>query len=76
RQVLHRRAGKALKHSRRRDFSALAWHLERAGQLGQAAEYALQAGREAKTIFAHVEARAHFDRALELLQEEAMRLGD
>ncbi|NIV32496.1 MAG: AAA family ATPase, partial [Anaerolineae bacterium] len=76
RQVLHRRAGKALKHFRRGDFAALAWHLARAGKLGQAAEYALQAGREAKAIFAHVEARAHFDGALELLREEAARLDD
>ena len=71
RRLLHRRAGQALEDVRREDLAALAWHFERAGDQCQAAQYALQAGREAKTIFAHGEARGHFDRALDLLQEEA-----
>jgi predicted ATPase/DNA-binding SARP family transcriptional activator len=74
RQVLHRRAGKALEEIRRGDVAALAWHFERAKDFGRAAQYALQAGREAKAIFAHAEARAHFDRALALLHEQEVRL--
>ena len=74
RQVLHRRAGHALERTRRGDFAALAWHFERAGDLGLAAQYALQAGREARAIFAHVEARTNFERALSLLKEESAQL--
>ncbi len=74
REVLHRRAGEALEHLDPANAGALARHFERAGQPGRAAPYALQAGRTAKEVFAHIEARAYFDKALELLEWEAVDL--
>ncbi len=74
REVLHRRAGEALERLDPANAGALARHFERAGQPGRAAPYALQAGRTAKQVFAHIEARAYFDKALELLEWEAVDL--
>jgi DNA-binding SARP family transcriptional activator len=74
RRVLHRRAGEALEELQPGSAAVLAQHFERAEELGRAAQYALQAGREAKTVFAHVEARGHFDQALALLKQEAVDL--
>jgi DNA-binding SARP family transcriptional activator/tetratricopeptide (TPR) repeat protein len=74
RQLLHRRAAAALLGSRSNDVGALAWHFEQAGDLAQAAGYALQAGERAKDVFAHVEAHAYFDKALTLLEREAGHL--
>jgi predicted ATPase len=73
---LHRRAGKALEKLRPGDSSVLAWHFEQAGEPGKAAIYLLRAGQAARQIFAHQEARASFDRALELLKYEANQLQD
>lgn len=71
RRLLHRRAAEVLQKLHPDDAVALAGHYENAGEPGQAARYALQAGLAAKAIFAHVEGRAHFDRALALLQQDA-----
>jgi tetratricopeptide (TPR) repeat protein len=71
RQMLHRRAGEALETLQPEDVAALAWHFERAEEPGRAARYALQAGEAAKQVFAHNVARAHFERALGLLEQEA-----
>jgi len=76
RRLLHRRAGEALERLQSDDAAALAWQFERAEEPGRAARYALQAGQAARAIFAHVEARACFDRALALLEQEAVRLQD
>lgn len=76
REVLHHRAGRALERLEPAEAGALARHFERAGQPGRAAPYAVQAGRIAKDVFAHVEALAHFDKALELLEWEAVDLQD
>ena len=76
RRLLHRRAGKAVEKLQPDDVVALAWHFERAEEPGRAARYALQAGLAAKPVFAHAEARAYFDRALALLEQEAARLRD
>ncbi len=76
RQLLHRRASKALQRVQPDAAAALARHLAAAGLPGQAARYALQAGLAAKQVFAHAEARSHFDQALALLALEAAGLHD
>jgi DNA-binding SARP family transcriptional activator len=74
RRVLHRRAGETLEQLQPGHAAALAHHFAQAEEPGRAAVYALQAGRVAKNVFAHVEARGHFDQALALLQQEAAQL--
>ncbi len=74
RRLLHRRAGEALENLRPDETTALVQHFERAEQPGKAARYALQAGLAAKTALAHTEARAHFDHALTLLEQQAAHL--
>jgi DNA-binding SARP family transcriptional activator len=74
RRVLHRRVAETLEALQPGNADALARHFARAEEPGRAAVYALQAGRAAKTLFAHVEARSHFDQALTLLQQEASSL--
>jgi DNA-binding SARP family transcriptional activator len=74
RRVLHRRAGETLEEMQPGNAAALARHFAQAEEPGRAAIYALQAGRAAKVVFAHVEARGHFDQALALLEQEAARL--
>jgi tetratricopeptide (TPR) repeat protein len=74
RQMLHRRAGEALERLEPDNATALAWHFERADEPARAARHALRAGQAAKAVFAHVEARTHYDKALELLQWEAVDL--
>ncbi len=69
-RLLHRRAGQALERLQPDEATALAYHFERAGEPLRAARYALQAGLAAKAVFAHVEARACFDRVLALLEPE------
>lgn len=76
RRLLHRRAANALEKLPVADAAALARHLERGDEPGRAARYALQAGRAAKKVFAHVEARAWFEHALELLALEAASLSE
>jgi tetratricopeptide (TPR) repeat protein len=73
-EVLHRRAGQAIENMEPSNVAALARHFEQAGEAGRAAPYALQAGRIAKEVLAHAEALAHFDKALELLEWEAVDL--
>ena len=76
RRLLHRRVGEALERLRPDEVAALGWHLERAEEPGRAARYVLQAGQAAKATFARAEARACFERALALLEQEAARLRD
>ncbi len=76
RRLLHRRAGEALAKLRPDDAAALAWHFERAEDLRRAAEYALQAGCNARTIFAYAEAHTWFDKALALLGRDAVHRRD
>lgn len=76
RRLLHRRVGEALEKLRANHMVALARHFERAEELSQAARYVWQAGLAAKTLFAHAEARTHFERALALLKQEAPHLRD
>jgi tetratricopeptide (TPR) repeat protein len=76
RTVLHRRAAATLERLDPSDAAALARHFELGGQPGHAARFAMQAGRAAKEVFAHDEARAQFEKALELLVWEAVDLQD
>jgi DNA-binding SARP family transcriptional activator len=75
-RVLHRRAGEALERLEPNNAAALARHFELAEEPGRAARYVLRAGRAAREVFAHSEARAYFDQALSLLVWEAVDLED
>jgi DNA-binding SARP family transcriptional activator len=70
RQLLHRRAAETLERLRPADSAGLAYHFERGGLTSRAARYALQTGQAARHLYAHGEARYHFDHALALLAEE------
>ncbi len=74
RRLLHRRAGEALVKRRSEDVAAIARHFERAEEARKSAEYALQAGQRARAVFAYAAAHAHCDKALALLQREAVDL--
>jgi DNA-binding SARP family transcriptional activator len=74
RNLLHRRAAQALQVMHSSDYVALARHFELAGQPGQAAAATLEAAQSARAVFAHKEARAFFDRALELLVRRSASL--
>lgn len=74
--MLHRRVGEALEElspaMRARRASTLAWHFAEGDSLARALPYALQAGDEAATVYAHGEAEQHYRHAREL----ARALGD
>jgi DNA-binding SARP family transcriptional activator len=74
RQMLHRRAGEALEVLQPDSVAALARHFERADEPARAARYASLAGQAARQVFAHIEGRAYFERALALLEGEAEAL--
>ena len=74
RQLLHRRAAEALEALSPQNYPKLARHYQRAGLPGRAAACALQAGLDAKRVFAHQEALACFDLAITLLDQEAASL--
>jgi DNA-binding SARP family transcriptional activator len=76
RRLLHRRAAEALEVFQPNDAGALARHLECSAEYGRAAQYALRAGHVAKAVFGHAEARACFERVLQLLDKEAATLRD
>ena len=68
RRLLHRRVGEALLSLDPNAVTALAHHFEQAQSWMHAATYALRAGQAARRVFAHGEARTHFERTLLLLQ--------
>jgi ABC-type oligopeptide transport system substrate-binding subunit/DNA-binding SARP family transcriptional activator len=76
RRRLHRRVGEALEHQFRdqtdEHVGALAYHWEQAGDATKATEYLVQAGDQARLVYAHQEATGYYRRAL-ALQE---RLGE
>jgi DNA-binding SARP family transcriptional activator len=74
RRLLHHRAGQALARLHPEAPAALAWHYERAGEWKPAAEHALRASRQAREVFAYVEARRYCDLALSALEREAGQL--
>jgi ABC-type oligopeptide transport system substrate-binding subunit/DNA-binding SARP family transcriptional activator len=48
----------------------LAWHYTEAGQVDKAVEYLLQAGDQARALYAHQEAIDHYQRALKFLKDQ------
>lgn len=76
RKKLNQRAGYALEKLHDENWSQLAWFFEQAGLPDRAAQYALRAGKAAQEVFAHQEARAYFDHALELLRQEQHALNE
>jgi DNA-binding SARP family transcriptional activator len=76
RRKLHERAGLASEKLGSEDWPTIAWHFEQGGVPGKAAGYALRAGQAARQVFAHQQARADFDHALALLEQESSRLKD
>ncbi|MGD9405911.1 MAG: ABC transporter substrate-binding protein, partial [Anaerolineae bacterium] len=76
RRQLHRRAAAAIEARRPDDRSrleALAYHYSEAGEGEKAASYLLQAGDQARVLYAHREAIDYYQQALHYLQEQAAR---
>ncbi len=68
RQILHRRAARALQRLTPSDVPTLAHHLQRAGELREATAYWLRAGDQARRLHAYRDAVHHYERALALQQ--------
>jgi tetratricopeptide (TPR) repeat protein len=68
RAAFHRLLASALENQvpSGRQAAELAWHFAEGDEPAQALPYALQAGEQAETVFAHMEAEQHFRRAVEL----------
>ena len=76
RRQLHRRAAAAIEARRPGDSSrleALAYHYSEAGEGEKAVNYLLQAGDQARVLYAHREAIDHYQQALHYLKEQAAR---
>ncbi len=76
RRLLHRRAAAAIEARRPGDSSrleALAHHYSEAGEGEKAVNYLLQAGDQARVLYAHREAIDHYQQALQYLKEQAAR---
>jgi predicted ATPase/DNA-binding SARP family transcriptional activator len=69
RQLLHRRAGRALEKLRPEAVSSLALHFELGGEKGKALHYHGLAAQRSEALFAWNEAEQHQDRMLALLAE-------
>jgi ABC-type oligopeptide transport system substrate-binding subunit/predicted Ser/Thr protein kinase len=69
RRRLHRRAAAAITARHPDDFEALAHHHSQARQPQKATGYLLQAADRARGLYAHQEAIAHYQQALEFLTE-------
>jgi ABC-type oligopeptide transport system substrate-binding subunit/DNA-binding SARP family transcriptional activator len=69
RRRLHRQVAAAIEARRPEDFETLAYHYSRAGQAEKAVKYLLQAGDQARVLYAHQEAIANYRRALEFLDK-------
>jgi ABC-type oligopeptide transport system substrate-binding subunit len=70
RRRLHSHAAAAIEALHPADFEALAYHYDQAGNWEKATDYLLQAGDRARTLYACQEAADHYERALELLEEQ------
>ena len=66
RQLLHRRAGRALEQINRHAVTALAYHYDIGGDVGKATHYHELAAQRAEALFAWSEAAAHRSRILQL----------
>ncbi len=75
RRVLHRRTGEALERlyleSIEEQIGLLAYHWEQADDAEKATDYLVRAGDQARLAYAHAEAVDYYQRALELLKEQA-----
>ena len=73
RRRLHLAAGEAIEHlperKRHSRVGELAWHFLQGDDAERALHYAVLAGDQAETLFAHEEAERHFRTALELIPE-------
>jgi oligopeptide transport system substrate-binding protein len=74
RRLLHGQIGKILEalyagHTEQVTVQ-LAWHYTEAGQVDKAVEYLLQAGDQARALYAHQDAIDHYQRALEFLKDQ------
>ncbi|MBI5567104.1 MAG: tetratricopeptide repeat protein [Chloroflexi bacterium] len=69
-QDLHRRAARAVREFDPDNAHALAFHLDRAGLAEEAAAAYRRVGEQDRVRFAFAEARAAFERALDLLPDE------
>jgi class 3 adenylate cyclase len=75
---LHKRIGEALERRPQPPLAALAHHFCEAAAMGdvdKAAEYAGRAGDEALAALAHDDARTHFGRGIDVLDEAGVRSG-
>lgn len=70
RRLLHRRAGEALEKREPRNAAALARHFTVAGVAHKAVSYSLQAGKQARQMYAYAEAVDHYQRAVQMLNAE------
>jgi len=69
RRRLHRQAAAAIEARQPDDLEALAYHYNQAGVAANAANYMLQAGDRARALYAHHEAIANYQGALEFLNK-------
>jgi ABC-type oligopeptide transport system substrate-binding subunit len=69
RRRLHRRAAIAIETLHPDDFEALAYHYNQAGDAEKGVNYLLQTGDRARALYAHQEAIASYQHALEFLKE-------
>lgn len=78
RRDLHRRVAAALERSRPsdEDAAALAYHWDEAGERARAFEQHRRAGEHEARRFAHAAALRHFERALELANDDAPLVGE
>jgi ABC-type oligopeptide transport system substrate-binding subunit/DNA-binding SARP family transcriptional activator len=70
RRLLNRRAGETLEKQEPGNVVALARHFAAAGEANKAINYALQAGKQARLMYAFPEAVDHYQRAVQLLKAE------
>lgn len=76
RQLLHRRAARALEQLDRQAVVALARHFDAGDEPEQAAYYYEQAAQQAEAVFAWREAAAHYERLLALLDQLDPEMAD
>jgi ABC-type oligopeptide transport system substrate-binding subunit/predicted Ser/Thr protein kinase len=73
RRKLHSRAASAIEDQCPEDFEALAYHNIQAGQVESGVKFLLKAGDRARGLYAHQEAIANYEQAIEILQEHGNR---
>jgi ABC-type oligopeptide transport system substrate-binding subunit/predicted Ser/Thr protein kinase len=69
RRKFHHQAAAAIEDLWPEDYEALAYHNIQAGRLEKGVGYLLQAGDRARSLYAHQEAIASYEQAIEILEE-------